>query len=80
MTKLGHPRLRSTQEAMDKLVIAWLGMSLTIAEIASNLKVTNKAVEYRWARLKQVHGFCCYQDATRYAIKAKLIPCKLKYE
>lgn len=80
MTKEGRPRLKSTQRALDELVIAWLGMGLTILEIASNLKVSNKAVEYRWARMKQAYGFRCYQDATRYAIKTKLIPCRIHFD
>lgn len=79
MTEKGHPRLTSTKEAIDKLVIAWLGMGLTILEIAANLKVTDKAVQYRWDRLKRDYGFRCYQDACRYAIKTKLIPCRIRF-
>lgn len=80
MSKNGRPKLKSTQEAIDKIMIAWLGMGLTILEIASNLKVSHKAVEYRWDRLKRQYGFRCYQDATRYAIKTKLIPCRIHFD
>lgn len=80
MTKKGNPHLASTKQALDDLIIAWIAMGLTLLQIAWNLKIGQKAVEYRWARIKRERGFECYQDATRYAIKTKLIPLKIRYE
>lgn len=80
MNCLGSPRLKSTQCAIDELMIAWLAMGLTTLEIAGNLKVSDKTVQYRWARLKREYRFRCAQDATRFAIKSKIIPLKVHYE
>lgn len=80
MNCLGTPRLKSTQCAIDELMIAWLAMGLTTLEIAGNLKVSDKTVQYRWDRLKREYGFRCYQDATRFAIKVKLIPCRIHFD
>lgn len=64
----------STQEATDNLMLAWIAMGLTISQIAQNLKRTEKAVEFRWARIKHEKGLRCYADATRYAMVNGLIP------
>lgn len=80
MTKTGRPHLKSTQEAIDKIMIAWLAMGCTILEIAANFKISDKAVQYRWDRIKREYRFRCYQDATRYAIKTKLIPCRIHFD
>lgn len=61
----------------DELLIAWLGMGLTVNEIAANFKLTDKGIQYRWARVKNDFGFRCYQDATRYALVHQLIPFKV---
>lgn len=68
------------RKVLDQLVIAWLAMGLTIGEIAHNLKRSNKAVEARWSGIKEKYKFRCYQDATRFAIKKKLIPLRVHYD
>lgn len=45
----------------------------TTKEIALNLGISAKTVEYHWARAKVEFGFQCVQDATKYAIKNNLI-------
>jgi len=72
--------IKRLKDAVDHLMIAWLAMGLTIGEIAANLKRTDKVVQWRWLQLKKRYGFRCYQDATRYAIKEKLIPLKIRYD
>ena len=72
--------IQRLKEAVDELMIAWLAMGLTIGEIAANLKRSNHAVEWRWGNIKKRYGFRCYQDATRYAIKEKLIPLQIRYD
>lgn len=64
----------STQEATDNLTLAWIAMGLTTTEIARNLKRTDKAVEFRWARIKREKHLHCVADACRYAMVNGLIP------
>jgi len=66
------------RQVLDHLVIAWLGMGLTIGEIASNLKRSNKVIEWRWQTIKEKYRLQSYVDCAHYAIAHKLIP--LKFE
>jgi len=72
--------IQRLKTAIDELVIAWLALGLTVAEIAYNLKRTNKVVEWRWRNIKAKYGFQSYQDATRYALENGLIPLEVRDE
>ncbi len=52
-----------------KDVVVGLANSQTIKEIAIQLSLSVKTVEYHWAMAKVKLGFQCYQDAVKYAIK-----------
>ncbi|GEM_PF-2293378 len=54
-------------------VIRLIALGYAIKEIADELQISNKTVEYHYAEAKKNFGFACHADVTRFALRNKLI-------